>query len=60
MLLSEEIRCFCMQISEKGEVLKLYLDERGTTVSGISGLVEHSGKLFMGHLSQDYVSVFHL
>jgi hypothetical protein len=47
-----------MQMSENGEILKLYLDQHGTSVSGVSGLVESSGKLFMGHLSQDYVSVF--
>lgn len=36
------------------------MDPDGSQVSGVSGLVEHKGVLYMGHLAGDYVSALDL
>jgi hypothetical protein len=45
---------------ETGHVLKVYRDSKGKVISGISGVQEVNGKLWMGHLSGDYVSYIEL
>jgi sugar lactone lactonase YvrE len=50
-----------MKISgEAGEVLKVYRDPKGKVISGISGCQEVDNKLWLGHLSGNYVSYLEL
>ena len=41
---------------ETGRVLQVLMDPDGSVISGVSGVQEVDGRLFMGHLSGDYVS----
>ena len=49
-----------MKISGDGKVLTVYKDANGKVISGISGVYEVENKLWMGHLSGDYVSYLEL
>lgn len=51
-----------MKISPTGQVLKIYVDRKGHVLSGISGLFlsKETKKMYMGHLSHDFISVMHL
>lgn len=54
-----------LKVSGDGEVLQVLQDPKGTTIAGISGVVEvvsQDGRrrLYMGHLSRDYVSFIDL
>ncbi|KAI8102276.1 hypothetical protein M9435_005882 [Picochlorum sp. BPE23] len=51
-----------MKISSAGKVLRIYVDREGHTLYGISGLFfsKETNKLYMGHLSHDFISVMQL
>lgn len=49
-----------MKVSGDGEVLQVYKDPKGKVISGISGVLEADNKLWMGHLSGNYVSYLEL
>ena len=49
-----------LKVSGKGEVLQVLQDRVGRKISGISGVVEAGGRLYMGHLAKDYVSYIDL
>ena len=44
------------QVSPAGEPLRSLTDMDGQTISGISGVVEHGGRLYFGFLSGNYVA----
>lgn len=48
------------QISGSGEVLDLLHDPQGSHVAYVSAVSEAGGRLFIGNLVQDYVSVIDL
>lgn len=48
------------QVSPQGEVLHCLMDPDGSHVSSVACAVEHGGKLFMGSLAGDCVSVLDL
>lgn len=51
-----------MKISPAGQVLRIYVDRKGQSLYGISGLFfsKETNKLYMGHLSHDFISVMQL
>lgn len=49
-----------MKVSGNGEVLQVYKDPKGKVIRGISGVQEADNKLWMGHLSGNYVSYLEL
>lgn len=49
-----------MKVSGDGEVLQVYKDPKGKIISGISGVQEVDNKLWMGHLTGNYVSYLEL
>lgn len=49
-----------MQVSPSGEVLQVLMDPDGSRVSHVSCVTEHDGRLFIGNLAKDYVSVLDL
>lgn len=48
------------QISPEGQVLRVLMDPEGSRVSHTSSCTEHAGRLFVGNLGKDYVSVLDL
>lgn len=48
------------QVSPAGEVLQTLMDPDGSVVSHVSAVTEHGGRLFLGNLAKDYVSVLQL
>ncbi|PSC75234.1 strictosidine synthase [Micractinium conductrix] len=51
--------CVC-KVSPEGEVLQVLMDPTGGHVSHVSAVTEHRGRLFLGNLAKDYVSVLDL
>lgn len=49
-----------VKVSPSGEVLQVLMDPTGERVSHVSCATEHSGRLFLGNLAKDYVSVLDL
>ena len=49
-----------VQVSPEGEVLQVLMDPDGSKVSHVSSVTEHEGKLYLGNLAKDYVSVLDL
>ena len=49
-----------IKVSPKGTILDVLIDRDGSTVSSISAVTEHDGKLFLGNLGGSFVSVFDL
>ena len=49
-----------VQVSPAGEVLQVLMDPDGSRVSHVSSVTEHEGKLYLGNLGKDYVSVLDL
>jgi hypothetical protein len=52
-----------VQVSPEGEVLQVLqvlMDPDGSRVSHVSSVTEHEGKLYLGNLAKDYVSVLDL
>lgn len=49
-----------MQVSPEGEVLQVLMDPDGSHVASVSSVTEHDGKLFLGNLGGNYVSVLDL
>lgn len=49
-----------LQVSPEGEVLQVLMDPTGGHVSHVSAVTEHRGRLFLGNLAKDYVSVLDL
>jgi len=49
-----------LQVSPGGEVLQCLMDPDGRQVSTISSVTEHQGRLFLGNLGGDFVSVLQL
>lgn len=41
---------------ENGEILRVFLDETGEHVAGVSGVYEHNDTLYFGHLQYDYIT----
>lgn len=52
--------CVLKVSSKDGSILDVLIDEDGSTVSTISAVTEHEGKLFLGNLGGNFVSVFDL
>ena len=48
--------CACGQVSPEGKPLRSLTDLDGQSISGISGVVEHGGRLYFGFLTGDYIS----
>jgi hypothetical protein len=44
------------QVSPEGKPLRSLTDMDGKRISTISGVTEHDGRLYFGHLSGDYIS----
>jgi len=49
-----------IKLSASGEVLDTLMDTKGLQVSSVSAVTEFDGKLFLGNLMGDYVSVLSL
>lgn len=49
-----------LKVSGDGQVLQVLQDADGSHITGISGVMEAGGRLYMGHLSQRYVSYINL
>lgn len=49
-----------LKVSPEGEVLATLMDPRGETLSTVSSVTEHDGRLFLGNLKGDFVSVVSL
>lgn len=49
-----------LKVSGEGQVLQVLQDADGSHVNGISGVMEAGGRLYMGHLSQRYISYINL
>lgn len=49
-----------VKVSPEGEVLQTLMDPTGDHVSHVSSATEHAGRLFLGNLGKDYVSVLDL
>ncbi|KAK9824470.1 hypothetical protein WJX72_010575 [[Myrmecia] bisecta] len=49
-----------LQVSPKGEVLRILMDPDGSHISHVSAVTEHDGKLFFGNLAKNYVSYLDL
>lgn len=43
-----------------GHILQVLQDKDASHIFGVSGCMEHAGKLYMGHLMGDFVSVLDL
>jgi len=41
---------------ETGMIMRALVDNKGDMVSGVSGVYEHNGTLYLGHLQYDYVT----
>lgn len=41
---------------ETGEIIRALIDEGGEQVFGVSGVYEHNGTLYLGHLQYDYIT----
>ncbi|EFN57394.1 hypothetical protein CHLNCDRAFT_20987 [Chlorella variabilis] len=48
------------KVSPEGEVLQVLMDPDGSHVASVSSVTEHDGKLFLGNLGGNYVSVLDL
>jgi hypothetical protein len=48
------------KVSPQGQVLQVLMDPDGSHVSHVSSVTEHAGKLYLGNLAKDYVSVLDL
>ena len=48
------------KVSPEGEVLQVLMDPGGRHVSGVSGVAECGGRLYMGHLTGSHVSMLEL
>lgn len=48
------------QVSPEGEVLQTLMDPDGSHIASVSSVTEHQGRLFLGNLMGDYVSVLDL
>ena len=51
---------YVIKVSPQGDVRTVLSDIDGGFIRGTSSATEHSGKLFMGNLIEDYISVFDL
>jgi Strictosidine synthase len=49
-----------IHVSPSGEILEIVLDPNGSMVSTVSAVTEHNGKLFMGNLGGNFVSIVDL
>jgi hypothetical protein len=49
-----------IHVSPNGEILEIVLDPNGSMVSTVSAVTEHNGKLFMGNLGGNFVSIVDL
>ena len=49
--------CCTRQVSPEGKPLRSLTDLDGQSVSTISGVVEHGGRLYFGFLNGNYVSL---
>ena len=48
------------KLSAEGAVERVLMDPDGSKIAGVSAVEEHGGRLLMGHLGGDYVSVLDL
>ena len=46
-----------LQVSPEGRVLQTLMDPDGSVVSHVSAVTEHGGRLYLGNLAKDDVSV---
>jgi hypothetical protein len=44
---------------ETGNIIRVLID-RGKRVSGVSGVHEQNGTLYLGHLQHEYITMIHL
>ena len=49
-----------LKVSAEGEIVDVLIDPDGSTVSSISAVTEHDGKLFLGNLGGSFISVYDL
>jgi len=49
-----------LKVSPEGEVLDMLMDPDGSVVSTVSAVTEHNGRLFLGNLGGNFVSVYDL
>lgn len=49
-----------LKVSPEGKIIDALIDADGSTVSSISAVTEHDGKLFLGNLGGSFVSVYDL
>jgi hypothetical protein len=49
-----------LKVSADGDIVDVLIDPDGSTVSSISAVTEHDGKLFLGNLGGSFISVYDL